>query len=162
MNPENAKLFQKALNFAYFYLKFRSRTEREIVLYLQKKAEKYGFTPEVIQSVVEDLKHNDLINDAEFVKMYVESKTKSKPTGANVLKMELMRLGVQKDFLIEHFEDSPVDESQQAMQALEKRWHRFSTLDQKKRFEKAASFLMRRGFSFDTVKKTIAQLEEKE
>lgn len=162
MTQEHAKLFQKALNFAYFYLKFRARTEREIVLYLQKKSEKYGFTSEAIQQVVEELKQQNLINDVDFVKMYIESKTKAKPKGANALKMELMRLGIQKDILDQHFEESPINESEQAIQALEKRWNRYRILDTKKRFEKAANFLLRRGFSFDVAKKTIAQLEDKE
>lgn len=157
-----SKLNQKALNFAYFYLKFRQRTKQEIVRYLEKKSEKYGFTQQVIEYVITQLEDQNLVNDKDFVKTYVEARISRKPKGETALRNELIKLGIQKDILDLYFSQSPIDQHQQSHQALVTRWRRYSSLDPKKRFEKAASFLLRRGFSFDVIKKTIAEIEEKE
>ena len=161
-NEDNKKLLNKALNFCYFYLKFRPRTKREIVLYLKKKAEKYGFTEDIIEKTVEDLTQQNFINDKDFVKMYVESKIAHKPKGEVLLRNELQKLRIQKELLDDYFSEQPINQDQQALQALESKWYRFTALEKRKRFEKAAAFLSRRGFSFEVIKKTIAELEEKE
>lgn len=162
MDPNIAKQLQKALYFAYFYLKFRSRTRKELQNYLLKKREKYHFTDDIIEKALHELEEQHLIDDKNFIEQYVSSRTISKPKGELALRTELMKLGITKDLLDEYFLQQPLDQFAQAHQALSSRWQRFNTLDKKKRFEKAASFLLRRGFSFEIIKKTIAEMEEKE
>ena len=159
---EEIKLVQKGMNWSYFYLKFRPRTKKEILIYLQKKSEKYSFTPEIIQKVLQELENQRLIDDKAFVELYVYSKSINKPKGETAFRNELQRLGVERDILDEYFAQNPINQEEQAHKALQRRWLRYSPLDQKKRFEKSAMFLASRGFSFDVIKKTIAQMEEKE
>lgn len=159
---EKQKLLQKALNWAYFYLKFRSRTRKELVIYLTKKAEKYSLPQEIIEAALKELEEQHLINDAEFIQRYIDSKIHAKPKGERALRNELQRLGVEKELLDAHFDKNPSNDDKLALKALQSRWPRYALLDKQKRFEKTAGFLSRRGFSFDVIKKTIAEMEEKE
>jgi regulatory protein len=147
-------------NYAYFYLKFRPRTEYEIRSYLNKKTTKRHWSKDLVEKVVESLKEQGLINDKEFVRLFVESRNLGKPKSTYVLTRELMRLGVKKDLIDEFFLQEPQPEEELAMKALQPRWRRFLSLSKQERFKKSTDFLYRRGFSFDLIKKTIEKLEE--
>lgn len=153
----------KALNRSYFYLKFRPRTEREVRDYLAKKSEKfYHWQPEVIDQAIEELKNQDLINDYKFVEAFVSSRTAIKPKGEFALRQELMKYRIAKNIVDDFFAEEPVAEEESARRALTLRWSRYRGMDKRTRFEKAVQFLLRRGFSFSTAKKTIAELEGEE
>lgn len=146
----------KALNRAYFYLKFRPRTKREVILYLQKKSEKiYHWDPEVIDKVIELLEEEGLINDRAFIESFVSSRALIKPKGEFALRQELMKYGIDKDLLDEYFAEKPLMEEDLAGKAISTHWNRYKRFDKKTRFQKAVQFLMRRGFSFSVAKKVI-------
>lgn len=149
-----------ALQKTYFYLKFRPRTEREVQTYLEKKGEKFGWPHEVIEQTIICLKKQNLINDKHFISWLVDSRSRTKPKSAFALRSELFKLGIPKELLDEHFSTYETDESELAIQALRPKWRRFQTLESRDRFQKAAAFLSRRGFSFDLIKKAIRTLEE--
>ncbi len=150
----------KALNRSYFYLKFRPRTEHEVRIYLHKKSEQfYHWSPEVIDATIAELKNLNFINDRKFVDSFVATRIAIKPKGEFVLRQELLRHGVNKDILDDYFAENPLDQEALARQILETRWTRYQRLDRKTRFEKAAQFLMRRGFSFSVAKKAIQEVK---
>ncbi|QQG44352.1 MAG: RecX family transcriptional regulator [Candidatus Roizmanbacteria bacterium] len=152
---------QKALNRAYFYLKFRPRTRKEVVSYLSKKSEKfYHWSPEVIEEALSLLEEEGLINDKKFVESFVVTRNIVKPKSEFALKQELLKAGVEKDIIDEFFTENPSNQEDLAKQALHNRWFHFNHFDKKTRFEKAAQFLMRRGFSFSIAKKVIEEMEE--
>lgn len=159
---ENKEVFQKALNYAYFYLKFRNRTEQEIVRYLEKKAKRFHWSETLISAVVESLKEQGLVDDEGFVRWFISQRNISKPRSAFILKNELMRLGIKKDMIDGYFLDHPQDEEGMAYKSLSSRWRRWTDLPVKERFKKAAQHLLRKGFSFETCKRTIAKIEGKE
>jgi len=144
--------FSQALNLAYFFLKFRLRTEKEIVKYLERK--KNNFTPEIIEKVVTQLKEQGYVDDEKFIKLFVTQRNKLKPKSAFALSRELQQLGVDRDLIDAFFEQNPEDETNLAFLALQKKQQTFSRLDPKTRFKKAISFLLRRGFSYEIAKKT--------
>ncbi len=152
---------QGLLNYAYFFLKFRPRTVKEMRDYLQKKIVKRHWSRDAVEEAIKELKEEQLLNDKEFVRLFVEQRNSAKPKSEFVLKRELIRHGVSKDLIEEYFSDHPQNEEELAEKALMPRWHRFQNLPARERFQKAAAFLMRRGFSFAVVKKTIVELEEK-
>ena len=144
--------FSQALNLAYFFLKFRLRTEKEIVKYLERK--KNNFTPEIIEKVVTQLKEQGYVDDEKFIKLFVTQRNKLKPKSAFALSRELQQLGVDRDLIDAFFEQNPEDETNLTFLALQKKQQTFSRLDPKTRFKKAISFLLRRGFSYEIAKKT--------
>jgi len=151
---------QRLLDFAYFYLKFRPRTKKEIVDYLNKKSQKYHFNQEIIDKVINKLQEEDLINDNKFIDWFVDQRNRTKPKSRFALTTELIRFGVHKDLIDEYFSNSSQDETSLAHQALVKRWRQFSQLPKDKRFQKAAGFLTRRGFNFEIIRKVIDKLED--
>jgi len=153
---------EKAQSLAYRYLSFRPRTIKEVELYLQKKAQKYLFTPGEIQTVIELLKDQGYLNDLEFIQSFVNSRNSLKPKSKRFLEMELRKLGVsQADCEVFFSENSP-DEDELAKKALTKKMKSLLQIsDERKRFTKAISFLQRRGFSYDIAKQAYLQLTQK-
>ncbi len=154
--------FNKALNFAYFYLKFRPRTQKEIVKYLEKKSQKYHFSPIIIKKVTQHLIEVNLINDSEFISLFIQQRNSFKPKSKFILSQELIRFGVSKELIDQYFSEHETDEFQLAKKALTNRKIILSQINTKKGYQKAFNFLLRRGFSFEIVKKTIAELIDKE
>jgi len=153
---------EKALSLAYRYLSFRPRTTKEVELFLQKKAQKNGFTTEEISAVIELLKDQGFLNDIEFIKSFVSSRNSLKPKGKIVLEMELRKLGVSQTDCAIYFSENVGDEGELAKKALQKKYKSLSMVtDEKKRYKKAISFLLRRGFSFDIARQTYLQLTQK-
>lgn len=153
------ELFLKALNLSYFYLQFRARTKKEMTDYLNKKAQKFSFEPETIQKAIKALEDEGLIDDKKFIEWFVEIKNVRKPKSKYLMKQQLFKHGVDKQTVDDYFEDKVVDELALAKVALEKRWDKYNKLDKQGRFKKVASFLGRRGFSYDIIKKTLKSFE---
>lgn len=152
---------QRLLSRAFFYLRFRMRTEKEMLTYLSEKAVQYGYTNLIVDRVVKDLREMGYIDDQKFVESYILSHQNAKQKGQFLLRSELLRKGVNEAIIDSYFEKNPLNEHQLATQALKKRWSRYVLLDRLKRLQKAHDFLRRKGFSYDVVKKTIEEMEEK-
>lgn len=144
---------EKALSLAYFFLKFRARTEREIERYLEKKSLRFHFNANIIQETLKQLKEQGYINDKKFVVMYVKDRTLLKPRSTFLLRRELSHLGISKDLIEEYFSQHEMDESTLALKTLEGRRTSLLRQDEKSRFKKAISYLLRKGFTYDIAKK---------
>jgi regulatory protein len=152
----------KAKQLAYFYLKFRARTEKEMRDFLIRKQERFKYSEDDINATINHLKDLNYLNDLEYIENYVRNKTALKPQGVTRLKFDLKRKGVPDSVLSTFFSSDVVDEDAGANEALSKRWRKFEGLTPHERFEKAARFLASRGFSYTIIKKTIADYENNE
>jgi regulatory protein len=150
------------LNKAYFFLKFRPRTEKEIRDYLYKKIKSKHWSRDDAEKVIEELKEESLIDDKKFIELFVRDRTALKPKGKKLLVRELKQKGIKDELIEKYFTKNEIDEEKLALQILSRRWPRFKNLDSKKRFEKSTRFLLSRGFSYETVKKTFEKLESKD
>ena len=150
---------QNLLNYAYFYLKFRPRSKKEVFNYLLKKIKKRHWSTDDVEKVVERLEEQNFINDKEFVKWFVEQRIIGKPKGKFVLKAELLRFGIPKELIDGYLEEHPLEEEDLAFRALKSKWNRLKNLSAKDRFGKSAAFLARRGFPFDIIRKIIEKME---
>jgi len=149
---------QGLLNKAYFYLKFRPRTVVEMRHYLYKKIIKTHWSRAAADKVIDYLIDQKLLDDRQFISLFVEQRKTLKPKGKYILKQELLRFGIDKDLIDNYFDNNPVDEFFLAKQTLEKYWSRFKDLAPDKRFQKASQFLLRRGFSYEVIRRTIEEL----
>jgi regulatory protein len=152
----------KALNYAYFYLKFRPRSKKELIDYLNKKAKRWKWPEELVQKAVAELEELNLIDDKKFIEWFVEQRSAVKPKGTFVLKRKLAQFGVPKETVDEYFDENEQDEAGKAQKAVSFRWRQWANLDKKERFQKAAAFLSRRGFRYDAIKTAVAKLEGEE
>ncbi len=148
------------LNKAYFFLKFRPRSEKEVRDYLYKKVSTTHWSREAAEMVIEKLKDQELIDDRKFLEWFIRQRTALKPKSRRLLTRELGQKGIRDELIEEHFSNNSLDEESLAFSILEKRWPRFKDLTRKKRYEKAARFLMSRGFGYDTLKQAIDRLEK--
>jgi len=151
--------FQNLLNYAHFFLRFRPRTEKEMRDYLNKKILSRYWSRDDVDRAIAVLKEQNLINDKEFVCWFVDQRKSGNPKGKFVLRGELLRYGLDKQLIDNYLSENPLDEEALANQALISRWPRFNNLSKEKRWQKASQFLLRRGFGFYIIRKTIEKLE---
>jgi len=154
MDPDLVPL----LNIAFFYLKFRPRTIKETRDYLYKKVRTTHWSHVAVDKIINHLIERKFLDDQEFVRYLVESRTRTKVKGVYAIKQELNKFGVDKELIEEYFSKIEINEEKLAEKILEGRWPRFKNLSPRKRFEKAISFLLRRGFDYETGKKAIEDL----
>ena len=151
-------LFQKAKAYAFLLLKFRLRSEKEIVERLKKKK----FAPEVIDQTVSFLKSKSFIDDGLFAKAWVDSRLK-KPFGLNRVVRELRIKGITEEIIqgqVNCFkEDYPEKEIVFAL--AKERSKRFKGVEPQKARQRLYGYLLRRGFSVDTVIDAIDKLDKK-
>lgn len=131
-------------------------------IYLEKKAKKFSYTQLSIEKAMKKLVDQKLINDKQYISWFMEIRGSSKKKSANFLKNELRVRGVPSDIISSYFDENIIDEHEGAARALRSAWRRFQNEDEKKRFQKAAAFLQRKGFGYGVIKRAIADLEEKE
>ena len=142
------------------FLAHRPRTKKEI---RDKLREKEFAEPEIKQTI-ENLERVGLLNDTEFARMYVRDALAAKPTGRMLLKRKLLMLGVEKSTVDETLQNAfaDIDEREAALDAGRK-FLRKSISVRKAGHEanlrhRLASFLTRRGYSWETIEPTLKAL----
>ncbi|HSD98697.1 MAG TPA: regulatory protein RecX [Patescibacteria group bacterium] len=148
------------------FLSFRPRSEKEVRDYLKKKQQKFlDINSSSIDLLIYTLKQQKFLNDRDFAKMWIRSRTEYKPKGERLIRMELQQKGISKDLINEAFEEYKKeqedsqsegrDEFLLAKGLLERKRRKYEHLEDRERFSKAGSMLARRGFDLDTIKAAI-------
>lgn len=160
--------FSQLLNYALNYLSFRQRSEKEIVEHLANKLSKVenikinqAKESLLISKVVTKLKKYNYLDDFEFAKSWIESRARSKPKGLRAIRLELFKKGIDKG-IIDEVTEGAFDEVVLARKAIEKKlnkWQSMEPLNFKKKFY---SYLLSRGFTLDTIKKSFAIVDQKD
>lgn len=157
---EKDKVRNKALNNAYMLLRIRPRSEQEVRDRLKSK----GYGPDLTDEIVGVLKKTGEIDDVKFAAFWVESRMHQNPAGDVVLKHELKHKGVEAgviDEALKHKADN-YDEHAIALSMAEERFRRFGKIDRPKALKRVYDFMLRRGFKYDTVRRIIGELTEKQ
>lgn len=140
---------QASLQKLYRLISIRPRSEKEIRDYFRRKE---IYDDETIESSIEKLKKLRLLNDQEFAKAWVQSR--SRKLGKKSIKQELFQKGIAKE-LIEKVMSVSEDEETIAQKLLKKKskvWKDLAPLEFKK---KAFGFLGRKGFEYSVIEKAI-------
>lgn len=153
----------KLMGRMYNLLNVRLRSEKEIRDYLRnlnfkkKVKDQEEISEVVVDSLIENLKNKELLNDEAFAKAWVESRRRSKKKGINVIKMELFQKGVSREIIEEvvSSQQSVVSEGDLAKEALEKKARVWKNLEKQEFKKKATEFLVRRGFDYSTAKEVV-------
>lgn len=140
---------------ALHFLSYRTRSSQEV----RARLEKDEWTPEVIERVLERLRGEGYLNDADFASQWVENRSLSKPRGGRMLKQELRLKGIEKEQIEAALPDSAA-EIENAVAALQPRLRRVEGLEARERERKLIEFLMRRGFNYGTARAALKRLEE--
>ncbi len=152
-------LFKKAL----FYLKFRSRSEKELQVYLTTilrkiKAPQSEFAPKISQTITR-LKELKLINDLEFAASFVRFYSKIKPKAKKIIIFKLKEKGISEDLIAKVIAQELNSEDQITLlkRILEKADKKYRDLVLFKRKQKLVNAALTRGFEYSQI---IPQVDE--
>jgi regulatory protein len=164
---DKPQIIERYYNLSIRYLSYRPRSEKEIVDYLEKKIKNQKskgkiesqnertIDDELIESIIKKLKDYKFIDDAEFVKFWIEQRIKFKHKPLRAIEYELKQKGIDKNLIdnaMDEFDKSTFD-LENAKKLAERKSSFYRNLSQEKRKEKVMNYLLRKGFSYDVVKK---------
>jgi len=160
--------YQKLIGMGLSFIALRPRSEKEIREYLTRKIQKFGFSPQVFQTVTQRLRDLDYIDDISFALAYIQSQNKFRPKGKRIVTMSLKQKGVSDEAVAKAYKrleeeegDNRTTERELALQAATKRLRSLERYSQKDRRNKLYSFLMRRGFDHDIITTVVDGLVSK-
>lgn len=151
---KRTEFFAKARDYAFLLLKFRLRSENELVQRLKLKK----IPEDTIKEVVSFLKEKRFLNDNFFAKAWINSRLK-KPLGLKRIKQELRQKGVAKEIIEEETAKvNDYSEGQIILDLAKTRLNRLKGIDQLSAKRRVYAYLARRGFSPEIVIDTLNQL----
>lgn len=145
---------------AYRLLSYRDRSAKEIETKLAEK----GYPEETIAAVIASLKEANYLDDDRFARQWVRLRTEHRHFGPIRLKRELLEKGIpgeKADRAIQGRSEE-WDPVEQAEAALRRRLKNASSLHDLKTRQKAYAFLQRKGFSTETIFKTLKKIGDPE
>lgn len=144
--------YRFALDRAVGYLAARARSKREI----EQKLLQAGYRPCTVEMVIYKLERENLLDDADFARQWVESRSTHK-LGRNRIAQELRRKGISQEEAEEAL--SVIEDEDQLSGAIalaEKAAARIKPgEDPRKAASRIAGMLARRGYSWDVAKEAI-------
>jgi regulatory protein len=139
--------FEQAKERALRYLNYRDRTYQEVT----EKLTAENFAPDIIEAVVTLLRSYKLLDDARYAAAYVNDRLVYGGFGLEKIKYELQQKGVDPLLIEEAIQNA--DERAAAAKILAARLRGGSIAQPQK--PKWIQFLLRRGFSYDTVSQVL-------
>lgn len=146
---------KRALNSAINLLSYRQRTKTEISQHLRKK----DYTDDVIGPVLEELDRVGLVDDAQFSKDWVDSRTKLKPKSRNALVAELRGKGVDKELAEKAVEEIDSEDEHKMARDVAENAARKTSKQGDARVGYLSGVLQRRGFSWEIIRRVLEELE---
>lgn len=130
---------------------YKDRTVAE----LKKKLTEKGYGLSEIEDVIARLSEYSYVDDQRYAIHFAKGRSESR--GARVIRMELKNKGVSDSLIALAMEELDVDESETVEKLLRRRYGNEDLRDEKTR-NRAYGFLMRRGFSYDTISRAISSI----
>jgi len=139
---------EKAREYAFLLLKFRLRSEKELLQRLRQK----GFSEELCHDTVNFLKDREFIDDRIFAKGWVSSRLR-RPFGLRRIRQELVQKGLDKEIIEETFVQAKedYDEAGIVRKLAGQRFSKLKGIEPLKAKQRVYAYLMRRGFSPDLI-----------
>jgi len=133
------KAYRSAINF----LAYRARSQRETERHLNRK----GFASEIINQTIARLHSQKYLDDLEFARAWLKSRTARKPGSKSALQFELNQKGVDGKIIKKLLED--IDNSELARTCVEKKLRIWGDLGREDFKKKILNYLKRRGFNYE-------------
>ncbi len=158
------KLLDKAINF----LSYRLRSEQEIKDYLIKTISKSEKVKWVIakesglpEYVIKKLKKYGYVNDIDFTKWWIQSRTKARPKGRKLIEIELIKKGINKELINKLLPPRPKTDLELALKVLEKKRTKLEKLEPREVQRRIFNYLISRGFDYDVIHEAFAIYSKK-
>lgn len=147
-------VFNKARDTAVKYLSFKARTKNEVAAKLAEK----DFTEDIIDKVIALLEKYNYIDDYSYAGSFLRDKFNINGFGTERIKYELKQRGISEEIIEKVVEENCFDEIKKAAELIEQKYGVYE-FDIKER-RKIEGFLLRRGFSFSTIKDAFNLLKD--
>lgn len=141
-------LKERALKSILYSLKSSDKTEYEII----KKLNLAFYPKNVIKYVIIYCRENSYIDDLSYIKDYIEFNKESK--SKNRIRQDLLKKGLKKDNIDEVLNEQYIDELEQIDNIVQKQ-DLDIILNDRKLLEKLINRLLRKGYKYDLIKKSI-------
>jgi regulatory protein len=142
---------EKAREKALRFLGNRPRSEWEVRQNLQKA----GYEAGTIDRVLDRLRGVGLVDDAAFVRYWLDNRAQFKPKGAVALRQELRLKGVEREVIDAVLAESEHADDNAALQAAVAKADRYRKLPRQEFAQKLGAYLARRGFDYETVREAV-------
>lgn len=143
--------YDRALNM----LAFRARSSSELRRALVRKQE----PPALVDAAIDRLRSAGFLDDARFARQFARSKAAGAGTSRRRLQQELSRKGVPREVgeeaVSEVFEEENIDEVAAAEALTRKKLRSLHKVDSQTRNRRLWSFLARRGYDGDQIRRAI-------
>ena len=149
-HDEQEVVYQKALRL----LEHRPRAEEEI----RRKLKGKGIPEEMIGTILERLRQNNLVNDDQFAQAWVENRSAFRPRSRRALQFEMRQKGVSQPAIEQALANLQIDEQDLAYQAALKQSRKLSHLEKLDFRRKLSGFLARRGFGYETIAPVVEKI----
>jgi regulatory protein len=144
-----------AIRYAYRLLSYRDRSEKELTDRLRWK----GFSEEIIQQTINHLSKKGFIDDAALALSLRRIAEDAKLLGDRGVKIFLLRRGISKNLIRDVLTDNDPDELIRARKAVDKKLNTIENYSDEEIKKKMWRFLVRKGYSFDTINKVLRQFK---
>ncbi|OGH21663.1 MAG: hypothetical protein A2629_02035 [Candidatus Levybacteria bacterium RIFCSPHIGHO2_01_FULL_41_15] len=155
--------FEKFYNKVLKFLSYRPRSEKEIRDYLKIKNQKSKIKNDdkIIESIIRKLKEKNFLNDEEFVRWWIEQRTKFRPRALRLIKIELRQKGISTELIDQVIDDLRlmIDDLSSAKKLIEKKLNKYKGLPREEKFQKISRFLASKGFNYDIIKEIFKELQ---
>ena len=134
----------------------RAKSKGELLAHLKKR----GVEDEVASATIYKLTQNGLINDAEFAKVWTQSRHNAKKLSKRIIAGELRIRGVDQSAIDEALDEID-DESEYrtAFSLAMKKYSTMSRLEPEIQIRRIQSLLQRKGFGFGVIGRVIRELD---
>lgn len=147
---------------AFRFLSHSARSRAE----MEKRLRERDFSEPIVEQVLGEMEGLGYLDDADFARRWVEDRADRKGYGKSRLQAELNRKGIDRDLSDEALDSLDDDaEFRRALTVARHRWDadelaELEPLGLIKVKQKISGFLLRRGFSWSTVKKVLSAIME--
>lgn len=147
-----------AIRYSYRLLSYRDRSEKELRERLCRK----GFSEETVQQTISHLKDKGFINDTALASSLKRSAEEIKLLGTKGVRLFLQHRGLSGEIIDDILADSDPDEIIRAKKLVDRKLRTMGNYSDEEIRKKIWGFLMRKGYSFDTIRQMLKQFKIKE
>lgn len=151
---------QQAYLYALRWLGTRARTRKEIFDRLKSK----GYEEGVIEETVKRLSEQHYVDDADYAKRWADERVRLHKKGRRWIQQELKQKGVADQHIQDALTEVDVEaEWESALALARKKWNSgggISSKDDRARFQKTLSFILRRGYPMDIASRAVRQIAD--
>ncbi|MEK4300663.1 recombination regulator RecX [Oceanobacillus sp. FSL W8-0428] len=141
------------------FLSYRIRSEKEIIMYLQKKE----VEDEQIAVIMQRLKKEKLLDDQQFADMFVRSRMNTSSKGPKIIEQELFEKGITGQIAANALEQyTPVLQKEKIQKLLGKKIKQTSKDSFQKQINQAKNMILQKGFNQQLVFAAIQTMDQEE